>query len=91
MLNHMNNYSVVNFPGHAHYPHISVGRDDRKNNCGFHVTVARGKRIFFKTSRNFPYCTPAIYDRVGVSELWEIFNYAKEFAVELQRFRKRVL
>lgn len=73
--------------GSPHYPHISVGHDDLKNNFGFHVTLSRGIHIFFKYLNHFPFCSPAKYDRVSIEELWDISHYANEFAAELKLYR----
>ena len=70
-----------------HYPHITVGNDDLKTR-GFHVTLSKGKHIFFKATESYPFCCPVIYDRVSMEELWSIFNYAKEYAMELNDHRR---
>ena len=73
--------------GSVHYPHISIGNDDFKNNFGFHVTLSRGKHIFFKPLSTYPFCKPTLYDRVTAKELKDSLRYAREFALELHYFR----
>ena len=73
--------------GHCHYPHITVGDEDVRRS-GFHVSLEKGKHIFFKSTTTFPYCEPVVYDRVSMEQLWGIFNYSKEFAMELKEYRE---
>ena len=73
----------------VHYPHITIGHEDLKRD-GFHVTLNKGKHIFFKATKCFPYCEPVIYDRVSMKELWSIFNYSNEFALELKNYRDKL-
>ena len=72
--------------GRVHYPHITVGDDDLQHG-GFHVTISKRRHVFFKSTNSFPFCSPVLYDRVTMDDLWEIFNYAKEFAAELRAYR----
>ena len=70
----------------VHYPHISVGDEDIKRD-GFHITIAKGKHIFFKAQDKYPFCRPEVYDRVTMDELWGIHNYARQYATELKEYR----
>ena len=72
--------------GNIHYPHVTVGHED-VGRSGFHVTLDKGKHIFFKSTTTFPFCEPVVYDRVSMEQLWGIFNYSKEFAMELKEYR----
>ena len=78
---------VIN--GRCHYPHITVGNED-VSRSGFHVSIGKGKHIFFKSTTTFPYCEPVVFDRVSTAELWSVFNYSKEFAMELQAYRESI-
>ena len=85
---HIGNGGALSYvtKGHVHYPHITVGDEDLRQD-GFHVTLFKNKHVFFQLTPTYPFCRPIVYDRVNGEELWSVFNYAKEFAVQLREYR----